>query len=117
MKRSPLIRRTPLKSRGGSRFPEQVDEGFQEFVRQQPCVLAGRHSCWLPVQACHVIPKSRGVPDAANLSPGCVLAHAAQEGKTEEFERKYNLNLNHIARTLWDCYSSGGFDFYGGDAA
>lgn len=115
MKRAPLIRHAQLKAKSGSRFPKQVEEGFREFVRQQPCVLAGRHQCWLPVQACHVIPKARGVPDAANLFPGCMLAHSAQEGKTEEFEQKYDLDLTKIARTLWDCYNRGGFDF--GDAA
>ena len=117
MKRTPLVRRTPLRSRGGHRFPKQVDEGFRQFVREQPCILHGRHVCWLPVQACHVIPKSRGVPDAANLFPGCVLVHAVQEGKTSEFEKMYDIDLKHIAQTLWDCYSSGGFDFVDGDAA
>ena len=108
---STIKRRTPLKTKGGSRFPKMVDEDFRSFVRQEPCVIRRHHICWLPVAACHVIPKSRGVPDRSNLYPGCVLAHAEQEGKTKAFEEKYNLDLSRIACELWQRYCRAGLDF------
>lgn len=91
MKRTPLKRKTRLKSggslppvnrkRAGHRFPKGVDKALRVWVREQPCLLQGRflpwslHICRGRIQAHHVRSRGAGGGDRGNLVALCQRAH------------------------------------------
>jgi hypothetical protein len=128
MKRTPLKRKTPLRATKPSRlsytrktteqkqrrairyeangelaFPRPmryVDEPYLEWIRVQTCILKGRagHSCYGPIAPCHVKTRGSGGGDE-QVFPGCATAHAEQEGKTRQFEAKWQISLKE--RAAW----------------
>lgn len=76
MKRTPLKRRTPIRTKGGDRFPNRRDDAYREWTRWQPCVLhADPNDCDGPVQACHVVSRGAGGFDWGNLFSACWRGH------------------------------------------
>lgn len=75
-----------------------IDEPYLAWIRLQPCILKGRagHHCYGPIAACHVKTRGAGGGDE-QVFPGCVIAHAAQEGKTKQFEATWAISLKESA--------------------
>lgn len=108
-----LRRRSALKARKNAegkpreRFEGLRDEPFREWIRNQPCILAGRegHRCWSVSkrsEACHVESKARGAGDAGNLLPMCTAAHRDQHDYgIKSFEREYGVKLRALAGAYW----------------
>lgn len=104
------------KKRGGHAFPKNVDEAYREWIRAQPCILAGRgrvlesggtwvralgHFCFAAVRACHVKSRGAGGKDMGNLYPACDAAHDEQHSiGIPAFEKCWNMNLKEIAAKL-----------------
>jgi len=93
------------------RFPDAyVDEEYRDFVRRQPCALAGEvnaygeaHECSGPVNPCHLKTVGSGALDAANLYPGCQFGlHRLEEDKkwSTVYDR-YSVNLWEVAVRLY----------------
>jgi hypothetical protein len=126
------LTRTRMKSRGprtkksgGHLFPKLVNEAYREFIRAQPCILAGRgrvieehatwaravgHFCFAAVRACHVKARGAGGPDMGNLYPACDAAHDEQHAVgIPTFEKQWEISLPKIAEQLHqDFLKSGG---------
>lgn len=80
MKRGGYIARRTRLGRNRKRSAKTHARNFgdrADAVRAMPCILAGRHECRGPVQACHA--KARGMGgakgDRRDLWPGCAAAH------------------------------------------
>jgi hypothetical protein len=74
------------------------------FIRQQRCILAGKHECKGPVQCCHYrMHGGAGLgmkPCDSRTWPGCFAAHHEQHAIGEpEFARKYGLDLDALCRS------------------
>lgn len=65
-----------------------TDEGYLDFVREQPCVVTGQ----TPAEPHHLIPVGRGGPDYTAI-PLTRQMHDEAQGRTEAFEREYGVNL------------------------
>lgn len=84
----------------GAKYPHLVNEPLRAFVRQMDCILKGltdgdgkAHQCWAPVACCHLKTTGSGGADENNVWPGCVRAHAEQEGRTQAFEARWGVKL------------------------
>ena len=100
------------KKRGGHRFPGGVIAELREYVRHQPCVIAGlgMHFCFYDWKwdsegarfrgsdPAHIVPEARGEGDWERLVPLCRTAHREQEGRTPQFEAKYGVSLKRLAK-------------------
>lgn len=115
----PLKRRTPLKAKGGARFPKGVDEDFRAYVREQPCCIGSDSTeggCYwwgaLPAhrgtylnEACHVKTRGAGGADKGNLVSMCKGHHREQHiVGIESFQRVHGVDLREIAGALWARY-------------
>lgn len=103
---------------GHPKNPPIRDDGFRDFIRSRPCVLADRHPCeckgYLRIgnkmasRFCHVRTR-RNNGDVKNGYPGCDGHHDEQHRiGIKGFEKKYNLDLRAIAEALWDTYTTEG---------
>lgn len=115
MKRTPLIRRTPLRAQGKSRFPKHRQPDFTAWLRRQPCAVAGRegirdghapwvHRCFGTVEAAHVFrTRAQGVDDLGQCVPLCAGAHRLgghnQEQHRHQFFGWYGLDRERLAET------------------
>lgn len=107
MKRTPLIRRTPLAKVNNKRKRKLYAKNFGDYadlIRQMPCVVCGRFDC----EPHHV--KSRGAGgDKSSLVPldrRChIMFHAM--GK-ESFERRFMIDLESEAALLWHEFGGDG---------
>ncbi len=115
MKRSALIRRTPLRSGSKTlkrwaklrpvnpkRAAKKSARNFgphADFVRQQPCAVPG---CTRTVEAAHVTCRGMGGANGGwwDLVPLCSLHHREQEGCLEEFQEAYEIDLRELAVDL-----------------
>lgn len=84
-------------------FAKHRDPAYSAWIKDWPCLICQRH----PVDPAHVVPRSRGSDDRANLVPLCRAHHSAQEGRTSEFEAKHHIDLKLIAVLLDQRYESG----------
>lgn len=116
----PLKRKTRLKVRGKSRFPKRRDPKFLQYVREQDCILQARagsrgytnvgyHVCgFYPdrpiIEPAHLKTRGSGGGDLGNVVSLCPKAHDEQEGRTAEFELKYNVDLKREAGKIEDRY-------------
>ena len=78
---------------------------FRVWVREFGC-LTPRRACSRKIDLHHVRTLGAGGKDESNVVPLCHVHH--MEGHTggwETFERKYDLDLTHIAGRLWATYS------------
>jgi hypothetical protein len=95
-----LARRTPLKARGGDRFPRLRDDKYRAFIREQPCHLWHGALCFieLPSVAAHVKSRGAGGPDRGNILPLCRAHHQEQHAiGIRSFEARYHVDLAQIA--------------------
>lgn len=89
------------------RFEGLRIDAYREWIREQPCLLAGRdgHICWSPEKvrdAAHVESKARGAGDAGNLVSLCRRAHQELHAfGTKSFQRTYGMHLRTVAGELW----------------
>lgn len=100
-----LARKVALKKVNPERAKKARARDFGDhakFVVQYPCVAVGR-GCWGPIDPGHKRKRSGGGTKEANLFPICRGHHREQEGRTEEFERKYGLDLEAICVELWEA--------------
>ena len=120
MKRTPLTRRTrlerggPVKRGRGKRFAGYTpNQGFQDFVRRQPCLLREKatHSCG-PSEFAHIKSRGSGGGDEGNGAPLCAMAHRLSPLSLHtlgerDFEAKWSLKRGAIraaAARLWHAY-------------
>ena len=61
----------------GKRFAHKRDQGYQDWVRHQPCILRGVHDC-KDSEVVHLISVARGSWDYANIIPVCHESHMYQ---------------------------------------
>ena len=110
MKRHRPLRRTRPKRGRGTRFRGYVrNEPYRRWVRQQGCLLAGRHECWGLIEFCHVTSRGAGGADEANGWPGCHRAHMEQHAiGIRSFEAKHAVSLRATAERLWRDYQGEG---------
>ncbi len=87
------------------------DAAFRAWVREQPCLLRGRvdregvpHQCVGTADPAHVVTYGHSRRDVRNIVPLCRLAHLEQEGRTREFEVRYDLDLRAIADEVFSQY-------------
>ena len=119
--RTRLKNRTRMKQinrkRGGHAFPHRRDPEYCEWVRRQPCLLAGRqrtdlgwhfqgdcvHICFTAVrQVCHVKSRGAGGDDRKNVVAMCPRAHAEQHRiGIRSFECRWNVDLKLEADQLF----------------
>lgn len=97
--------RTPVKKinaqRQGHRFPKNVNQPLRVFIAGLGCLLDGAvdrngiaHRChWGGVTVCHYPTRGSGTPDDDHVFPGCLNAHNEQEGRTKEFEYRWQVRL------------------------
>lgn len=110
MKRTPLRRKTRLRSRGRSRYPKARRMDYRAWIREQPCILSHLgHTCEgvgdrQRIEACHVKTWGSSGTDEGNLFPACPTVHDMQEGRTKEFEKRFKLNLSVAAQQYWTAY-------------
>lgn len=100
-----LIQKTPIPKVNRARAKSARERDFGDhakFVVQHPCVAVGR-GCWGPIDPAHKKTRGSGGTKEANLFPACRGHHREQEGRTEEFERKYGLDLDAICLRLWEA--------------
>jgi hypothetical protein len=90
------------------RFNRLRDPAYQEWIRQQPCVLASaNHYCLGPIQSCHVRTRSTGAPDRGNCFPCCLGGHSLQHSiGLRPFEKRFDLDLSAVAAQLDVQYES-----------
>ena len=97
MKRSgPLERHTRLKNKRGDRFKNRRrDPEKLAWLRQQPCVVSGQHTCRLPIEAHHLHQERH---DDETL-PLCSKAHHDELGQWGKatFAAHYGLDMDSIA--------------------
>jgi hypothetical protein len=72
------------------------DPAYQKWIKTLPCLICGS---W-PVDPAHVIKRSRGAPDRANIVPLCRTHHSSQEGRNAEFEEQHGVDLTAEALRL-----------------
>jgi len=118
--KNPLKPRKRIRQTFGKRY-DTADEEFREWIRMQPCILKWgyRHLCkyrvrkhpeeWDTVQkvsvVAHIRPWGVSGEDHNNIVPMCLTAHAEQEGKNKEFEKKWNVDLKALARQYYSEYA------------
>lgn len=120
---TPLQRGKPMK-RGTKRlkarkipkgFRHRRDYEYQNWVREQSCLLSGRrplwsadpcyHVCVATAQVCHVKSRGAGGDDHANVYAGCAAAHEEQHRiGIPAFERRWGVNLKAEAEALYARY-------------
>lgn len=96
--------------RRAKRYREQYAgpcEGYDhgEFVRQWGCALAGAHLCEGPVEAAHIYPRARKLPDSwRHLVPLCRKAHrqfdVAMASSLDRARDEWRLDLKRLADWL-----------------
>jgi len=119
VKRSPLVRRTPLRSRGGSRFPHRRDPAFMAWMLVQVqngerCEVDSADCDYWPsgqAERVHLDAKGSGGDDKGNCCLLCHKHHGLQEKRTAWFERRFKINLRARARRWAERYDNGGEDF------
>lgn len=105
------LRRTPLRVRGGSRFPRRRNEPYRRYIERQPCSIGPfgisgvRHQCDFvgdrrKIEGAHLKTQGSGGDDVGNMVPLCPTAHDLQEGRTDEFEREFGVDLYAHAADL-----------------
>lgn len=114
MKHTALRRKKPLRKcrlnkdgKPRERFEGLRDEGFREFVRARPCVVASPSCAYADHQsdAAHVENKARGSGDAGNLVPLCRRHHQEQHlYGLKDFERAHKVKLRAVAGMTWLAY-------------
>ena len=92
------------------------DPGYQQWIREQPCIMRGRryesragghvlgppHECTTPVQCCHVKSRGAGGPDHANCVSMCAWMHDAQHRfGTRSFQSRWAVDLKLEAEQLF----------------
>ena len=113
LKRSALKRKSKLKARGKSRFPERRRPKYLAWIRRQECTLQQfpgiGHVCsfWperLGIEPAHIKTQGSGGDDYWNTVPLCPAAHDKQEGKTRYFESIYDVDLTALAALYTQQY-------------
>lgn len=94
------------------------DDGFRDYIRGLPCLLADREPCEcgkyiyvgsrrMVTEACHVRTK-RLAGDKANIVPLCTSHHQEQHRVgIKTFQVRHSLDLKAEASRLWDAYTEG----------
>src|SRR5438132_5124150 len=102
------------------RFAARRDPACQAWIRAQPCRVNqrmivdwrqgkfGDHTCWGPVQVCHVKSRGAGGSDHRNVVPLCAGAHDEQGRGIKSFERHWGLDLKAEAARLYQLYLAEG---------
>lgn len=99
-----LLRRTPLRAKGKSRFPKRRNADYRRWVGTMPCIVAGCRN--YPSDPAHVRSKGAGGDDVGNLVPLCHAHHEEQHRiGIVSFSDRYRLNLSYRAETLARLYS------------
>ena len=88
------MKRSPIKRKGGSRFPKRRDKKYTDWIRGQRCIVK---ICKKPGEPAHLKTRGSGGYDRKNIVPLCRFHHQCQEGKTEAFELEYGLDLQDQA--------------------
>jgi hypothetical protein len=83
------------------RWAKHRDPRYTAWIKLLGCLVCGRR----PVDPAHLIPQALGSDDRDNLIPLCRQHHNEQEGRTAEFEERYNFgDLRTTARLLTTAY-------------
>ncbi len=94
-----------IKKRPRSKAETQRIYGgdYADWLRAQPCILAGQHECFGEIHCCHI--KSGGVSrkaDAEFQVPMCLGAHQLQHNTgIKSFARAFGLDLAALAAGFW----------------
>ncbi len=97
MRRSRLRRRTPLRSRGRSRFPGRRQPDYKAWIATLPCLVTGG---W-PVDPAHVRSRGAAGSDYANIVPLTHRLHRElHDMGRRTFEAKYGVDLAREAALL-----------------
>lgn len=103
---STLANGKPPKAKGKPRFKVsgQRDEAFRDFIRHQPCIVAGRpgHTCRGAVECAHLKSRGAGGTDrGGNCVSLCARAHGEQHAMgIQTFARVTGLDLKAEAVRL-----------------
>ena len=104
MKQSGWIKRkTPLRSRGRSRFPKRRDPGYLARIRGMPCTILTHSTgtCSGITEPAHVRIRGAGGDDVGNVIPLCQRHHRIQhDAGIQTFQLMYNIDMAEIAREL-----------------
>jgi hypothetical protein len=103
-----LTRSTPLRKRGGKRFPRLRNEAYKRWVRAMPCLLTtlGKpHVCRGRIEFAHVGCEGNGYPDVGNGLPLCAHSHrqaawSIHLGGIKSFAKLFGLDLGSEAARL-----------------
>lgn len=106
----PPKRRTPLRTRGRSRFRGRKNEAFRVWIRGLPCVVQTHRAipiwfCGGPVECAHVRSKGAGGADEGNCIPCCAQhhrwsRHSMHVAGNKTFEHGLTQPLAEIAQSL-----------------
>ena len=104
MKRGqPLQRHTPLRAKGGSRFPHRRSREYVAWIRTLPCLVPNCTA--YPSECAHVHSRGAGGDDIGNTVPLCTGHHAEQHSTgIVTFSDRYHLNLTYRAAKLATLY-------------
>lgn len=114
MKRSAIIRKTPIRKQNRKRMKKRADEGlvygpYHDWIGKQACILASLHSCGRVVVGHHLKSVGSGGVDRGNEVPMCTQAHlfgprAIHTIGPVLFEECWKVNLTELAahyETRW----------------
>ena len=119
----PIQRRKPLRAKGGHLFPHRRNEEYMawalERAKESECGVTLRDccapietDCWGAMECDHVIPRSQGGPDIANIWFTCQVHHAEKTRiGPEAFAEKYDVNPWREAMSLYLKYLDARVDF------
>ena len=117
---STIKRRTPLKSKGGSRFPKHRQPKFWAWMGKLAksgdvrCENDGPDCNYWPVgypERAHLSPRSQGGDDKGNTVFLCTACHRRQEKRADEFIAETGIDLYERARRWGKLFGGQAPDF------
>jgi hypothetical protein len=104
VKRSSLVRRTPLRNRGRPRPVRNEDPAKRAWIRQFACVMKDHpeHKCVGVTQCCH---EKHGVhKDDRRMLPGCAQFHTEDHAGRKKLEKKLGFTFTELCVVFDDAW-------------
>ena len=95
-----------IKRKFKPRFKEGRDRAYLDWVKGQPCILAGP-DCWGPTDPAHVRSRGAGGVDRGN-AVACCRGHHEEHGRTgiKTFQERYGISMTDTAARLLEEYEA-----------